>query len=173
MKGSKEGKNISIYISGLNKIDELNAAAKKIKISRGKLVRNLVHTGIEEMTIQNNLGLIGFAIRLKKFKEHWSDFENAEKSEESQLKDTDKKEGVAITIWLSNDVITKMDYFTEKLGYKSRSELAERLINMGLSDIGIFEITGTLQLAVIIRDAWRKLFEEAEAVKKTGKIDLA
>ncbi|RJP95327.1 MAG: hypothetical protein C4518_01410 [Desulfobacteraceae bacterium] len=167
-KKLSKGKNISVWINDNDLMEKINKFSQKAEIEPRQFIKNSIVVGIEEMTILDNIGYIKTTLLLKNFREQLAAALDIQESTNSDF--TEKI--MPFTIMLDHDVISKLDYFKDKLSLKSRSDLIVKLITMNLRDMVYFEITGLLQLSIFLKKQWRKRFKEAEDAIKKGEIKL-
>lgn len=164
-----DGKNFSFSINDEFTLNNLDKIAKVCKMPTGKLARNLVNVGIEEMVLKNNVGLVNFALLLRKVREEFKSVGSLESKDDEKHSKSHKQ---TMTIWLSTEINEKLDFFTKKLDFQTKSQLVQKLIATGLKEMVISEKIGFLQLLIFSRNAWRKTFSDAEKTIEDGKIDL-
>jgi len=63
----------------------------------------------------------------------------------------EKKDGVTLSVWVSQDVAETLDRIAGKIGI-TRSKLVSNLLDAGLDDVLLFEKSGVLSLSCLVRD---------------------
>jgi len=168
----KRGAYLSVWISH-DILDQLDAAAEKVKLNRNKLIQNLIDTGIEEIKIQKKVGLVKLTMIMSTLKDQW--LKAVQDAKEGDKKDRRRSQrGVNISVWLDQGLIEDIEDYALKMDM-SRSNLIERILEMGLTDLKILSKAGIIPLTMLLRDLkdkWKNRFKKAEKAMEKGKIDL-
>ena len=165
---SRKGNTISIWLNREIQ-DNLDDSAKRVNLSRNKLIENLLDVGLEEIGILKHVGIFRLSMAIENLRQQWR------VSQESSDEDKSKTpRGSNITVWLDEKVIDTLEDLAKGLDL-SRSKLIEHLLEMGIRDFKYLDKSGIIPMALYIqglRDKWKKRFKDTENSLKKGKINL-
>lgn len=78
---------------------------------------------------------------------------------------TEKGDKQAITIWISKDLVAKIDRLAEK-GELTRSKLISNLVEVGVEEVAIMDKVGIWAMARIYEDIRQRLKDSRSKKKK-------
>jgi hypothetical protein len=169
----ERGMTISLWMNQ-ETLDEIDKTADWANIRRSKLIQNLIDVGIEEINIFNALGIIKLSLITLDLKKQWqracSEIEERDSIGEKRITDR----GVNISIWVSQSQIQDIELLSKKLSL-SRSQLIERMIDMGMADMKKLRLVGVTTMAKYLRDlheTWKASFKKTEKAYKDGTLEL-
>jgi len=173
-KPKKErGMTISLWMNQ-ETLDEIDKTAEWADLKRSKLIQNLIEVGIDEMKVFKALGIIKLSLISLDLKKQWqrarSEIADHENIGEKRITDR----GVNISIWVTQAQLRDIESLSKKLSM-SRSQLIERMIDMGISDMRKLRVTGVGSIVKYIRDLhekWRSSFKDAEKAFEKGTLEL-
>lgn len=134
-----DGKNVSIKMNDefIARVDYL---ARKARLSRHQLVKNLLEVGVEELEDLKNIGLFQLGI-LARDVAVWC---NLPKSDPV----TGDK---AVPVTIDEDLLSRLDALAERADL-SRAQLMRNLARVGVEGLENMDKVGLLKLITIIRD---------------------
>ena len=167
-KKESKGRNISIWINDQDLMDRILKFSKKIKVEPRQFIKKSINVSIEEMMILDNIGYIRATLMFKSIKNQY--LNSSTNHEDTDIDNAEKIK--PFSIMLDHEIIDQLDYFQQKLSFKSRNDLIIKLIKLNLRDLRYFDATGLLTLAVFLRDKWRKQFNETQEAIEKGEIKI-
>lgn len=155
-------------------LNEIDKTAEWAKIKRSKFIQNLIEVGIEEMKVFKSLGIIKLSLISLDLKKQWQRARSEIEDQENIGEKPFTNRGVNVSIWVSQSQIQEIEIMSKKLNL-SRSQLVERLIDMGVSDMRKLRMVGVTTIAKYLRnlhEKWKSSFKDAEKAYKEGKLEL-
>ena len=164
-KEKKYDPTITVYISPDRK-KKIKDYALIGKITPNKLLKNIIETSMEELTVQKYIGLIHFHILYHEAKTKLLEGIKLVKNKDLPVDETEKIRPSSISV---NDKTAKnLDKYA-KMFKKNRNDFILYIIDMSLREIQILKSSGVLQTASFIvnvndgiRKKWKKHFERTE-----------
>jgi len=177
MKNSKpkkeRGMTISLWINQ-ETLEEIDKTAEWADLTRSRFIQNLIDVGLDEMKLFKALGIIKLSLISLDLRKQWqrarSEIETHESIGEKRITDR----GLNISIWVTQTQIQDIEALSKKLGL-SRSQLIERMIDMGISDMRKMRTVGIAPILKYFRDLhekWQASFKDAEKAYKDGALEL-
>ncbi len=173
-KKKERGMAISLWMNQ-ETLDEIDKTAEWADLKRSKLIQNLIEVGIDEMKVFKALGIIKLSLISLDLRKQWqharSEIEDHDNIGEKRITDR----GVNISIWVTQAQLRDIESLSKKLSM-SRSQLIERMIDMGVSDMRKLRATGVASIVKYFRDLlpekWKSSFKDAENAFQKGTLEL-
>jgi len=164
---------VSIWIKP-DILSKLDAIAQKAKISRSRLMINLIGVGYDEMKLQKNLGIIKLTLSLRSLQLKISQLL---KGVEKQVVIEGKEDrGTNVSVRIDNEAIKKIDDLASKIKM-SRSTFLEYILEFSIREARLLDFVHITDGAIMIRDIsdtvkthWKKSFKESEKTAKEGTV---
>jgi len=172
-KKKERGMNISVWMNQ-ETLDEIDKTAEWAGLTRSKLMQNIIDVGITEVKLFKAVGIIKLTFISLDLRKQWKKAIKEIPDEESIPKKRITDRGINVSIWMDREMIENIENLAVKLDV-SRSQLVEKFLDMGVSDIRIMKKTGIASVSVLIRnlsDKWKKAFKETVKAYEKGTLKL-
>ncbi|HEU18341.1 MAG TPA: hypothetical protein ENO00_03025 [Deltaproteobacteria bacterium] len=178
-EGKKErGMTMSIWINQ-ETLDELDNVAKWADLNRSKLIQNFIEVAIDEMNLFRSLGIIRLTLISLDLRKQWKKaIEETTDSDQVPQKKRITDRGINVSIWIPRNVVEDIEDLAGKLNM-SRSQVIEKLVDMGMAEMRILRNTGFAHVSKALRDIheaiskrWKKSFKETEKAMAKRTLNL-
>lgn len=155
-------------------LDKLDKFAEKAKISRSKLIINLIIVGCDEMKMQSNLGIIKLTLKLRSLQRR-IDLLLTGADQDIVVEDQSPR-GTNVSVRIDKDLIKKVDELANKIKM-TRSTFLEYVLDLSITDLKILDFIHVTDGVILlnnlissVKNKWQQAFKESYKRAKAQQV---
>lgn len=142
----------------------INKIAAKAGISRNKLIKNMIVTGLEELKNQDEIGIIKLNIMITEYNNKLKALIASMNINGTHKEKSTNTKGMTVTVRLDKEVIDEIDRWAEII-HMTRSKFVQHIFDVSIGDLkklNAMKLVDIFLLVENLKDTWKNAFKQTE-----------